>query len=81
MAKRKSTPKLRNGAWFYKKRGSYLPATPEAWLLQAVLLVLALFIVSAAIEDTRSLLTVSATTLLQFIGLGALFSWIASNKS
>src|SRR4051812_36203596 len=42
-------PKLRKGAWFYRIRGSYLPATKEGWLTYLPLTTAAILIMVAAL--------------------------------
>ncbi len=81
MVKLKNTPKLKKGKWFYKIRGSYLPATPEGWLLHSLLLLSGICVMMLATEDSRPLVTVLATTVLQLVGLGALFTWLAAKKA
>lgn len=81
MVKKKTASKVKRGVWYRRVRGSYLPASPEGTLLQLVLLLVALFVVIAAVYDTRDVLTVGVSALLQLVGLGALFTWIAQQKS
>ncbi len=74
-------PKLKKGKWFVRTRGSYLPMTPQAWLLHTLLFFGALLIILQAFEDNRILLVASVSMVLELIGLGAVFSYIASKKT
>ena len=77
----KKLPKLKKGAWFVSVRGSYLPMTAQAWLLHLMLLGLSVAVIVEAFHDKRSLIVVSVSMLLELIGLGAIFTYIASKKS
>ena len=74
-------PKLKKGMWFVRVRGSYLPMTPQAWLLHAALFFGALAIIMQCFEDTRSVWAASLAMILELIGLGAIFTYIASKKT
>lgn len=81
MVKKKSS-KVKNGAWFVKVRGSYLPATPQGWLVHACLMACAATVIYASYyQDNRMMLLVLSSAALQLIGLGAVFTWIASKKA
>lgn len=73
--------KAKRGAWYVKVRGSYLPANWQGVLMQLVLLGLGIGLLLQAYDDTRPLAIVIITFVLEIIGLGALFTWIAKNKS
>ena len=77
----KDVPKLKKGAWFVKVRHSYLPMTLQAWLLHGMLIVGATVIIYSAYNDRRSLPVMIVTMLLQLIGLGTIFTYIASKKA
>lgn len=77
----KDIPKVKKGKWFVYVRGSYLPATPQAWLLHALLFFCAIGVILMAFDDNRSILVASTAMTLELIGLGALFTLIASKKS
>ena len=74
-------PKLKKGKWFVRTRGSYLPMTPQAWLLHAFLFAGALIVIMLAFEDERNLWVASVSMVLELIGLGAIFSFVASKKT
>lgn len=74
-------PKLKEGKWFVYTRGSYLPMTPQAWLLHTLLFFAAVIIILLAFEDNRSIWVAGIMMTLQLIGLGAIFSYIASKKT
>ena len=80
MFKRK-LPKLRKGAWFYRVRWSYLPATWQAWLLYvpyvAYLAGTAVFVYR---QQHDALRTIMGTLLYWAVGV-LLMQWIASHKS
>jgi hypothetical protein len=77
----KKLPKLRKGAWFVKVRGSYLPMTGQAWLLHLALLLASVAVIVLSFQDKRSILTASIAMVLELIGVGAIFTYIASKKA
>lgn len=77
----KKSQRTKNGAWFVKVRGSYLAKSPMGVLLQAVLLLAGLLVIAMTLDDGRPVLSAGISMVLQLIGLGAIFSWIASKKS
>lgn len=79
--KTSAVPKLKKGMWFVAVRGSYVPMTPQAWLLHALLVSLVVAVMISTYDDTRSLPVVAVTMVLELIGLGAIFTHIASKKS
>ena len=77
----KKLPKLKKGAWFVPVRGSYLPMTTQGWLLHVLLLLGSLAIIAGAYSDKRDAPTVIIAMLLELIGLGTVFTYIASKKA
>jgi len=77
----KKLPKLKKGAWFVPVRGSYLPMTPQAWLLHLLLSSSSIAVIAEAFKDKRSATTVVISLILELIGLGAVFTYIASKKA
>ena len=77
----KKLPKLKKGAWFVRVRGSYLPMTPQGWMLHFLLLTCSIAISATAYSNKRDLVTVVSTMLLELIGLGTIFTYIASKKA
>ena len=74
-------PKLKKGAWFVKVRGSYLPMTPQGWLMHTLLLISATFIIYSMYFDNRPVVVAGITMALELIGLGTVFTYVASKKS
>jgi hypothetical protein len=78
----KKSPKLKKGAWFVKVRGSYLPMTPQGWLMHALLVGCAVVaIYMTYYYDDRALVVVLPALILQLVGIGAIFTWVASKKA
>jgi len=74
-------PKLRKGAWFYKVRGSYLPATWQGWLMHLLLLMCGLAVLVIAANDGRNWFVAGTTAVLMLIGVGAIFTWLDAKKA
>jgi len=74
-------PKLKKGAWFYKVRGSYLPATWQGWLMHLLLLLCGVSLIIIAANDDRGWLVTGTTFILSLIGVGAVFTWFDAKKS
>ena len=77
----KKLPKLKKGAWFVPVRGSYLPMTPQGWIMHLFLLIGAVSIIADAYYDTRSVPVIIISMLLELVGLGAVFTYLAAKKS
>jgi hypothetical protein len=77
----KKSAKVKKGVWFVKVRGSYLACSPIGVLLQAILLLAGMLVIAMTLDDARSALAAGVSMTLQLIGLGAIFTWIASIKS
>lgn len=77
----KKLPKLKKGAWFVPVRGSYLPMTPQGWIMHFFLLIGAVAIIADAYYDTRSVPVIIISMLLELVGLGSVFTYLAAKKS
>ncbi|MDB5182662.1 MAG: hypothetical protein JWO47_446 [Candidatus Saccharibacteria bacterium] len=77
----KKLPKLKKGAWFVPVRGSYLPMTVQGWLMHLLLLTSSVAVIAGAYSDKRDMGTVFISMLLELIGLGAVFTYLASKKA
>lgn len=73
-------PKLRKGVWFYKVRGSYLPATWQGWLLYIPLTLGTVLIIIDALNDDRNITRALLSFCLAMVSWGAIFTWIAARK-
>jgi hypothetical protein len=81
MKTRKKLPKARKGAWFVRVRNSYLPVTAKGWMMHAILMLGGFDVIYASYKDERTLVIVMPLMLLQLVGLGTIFTWIASRKA
>lgn len=81
MAKSKKQAKAKKHVWFRKVRGSYLPVSSEGWLMHTLLVFSIIAVLIIATGDERDFQTVAVTTVLQLLGVGVLFSYIASRQS
>jgi heme/copper-type cytochrome/quinol oxidase subunit 3 len=77
----KKLPKLKKGAWFVRVRGSYLPMTVHGWIMHVLLLTSSVAVIASAYADKRDLTTVIISMFLELIGLGAIFTYLASKKA
>ena len=77
----KKLPKLKKGAWYVSVRGSYLPMTVQGWLMHLLLFTSTLAVIGDAYNDKRSFSTVVISLLLELVGLGTIFTYLASKKS
>jgi hypothetical protein len=77
----KKLPKLKKGAWFVPVRGSYLPMTTQGWCMHALLLIGSVAVIAGAFSDKRDIVTVVLSMFLELIGLGTVFTYIASKKA
>jgi hypothetical protein len=77
----KKAPKLRKGAWFYRVRGSYLPATWQGW---ATYVPFVAVLLGGWAYALRSEETVAETLLLVFavwIAAAVAMTWVAARKA
>lgn len=80
-ARKQAKSKARRQVWFRKVRGSYLPVSSEGWLMHTLLVFSVIAVLIIATGDERDFQTVAITTVLQLLGVGVLFSYIASRQS
>ncbi len=81
--KRSKLPKPRKGAWFVPVRGSYLPASWQAWLLYipyTAYLVVTLWMIVQNAQYTQSMLPYLSLVPYWVAGV-AVMTWIAKQKS
>jgi hypothetical protein len=79
----KSTKKkIKRGAWFYAVRGSYLPATWQAWSLYfiASFYILAPFIVAIKDQDVSIVYTLTGFV-TRILLVGVTLTWLAQKKT
>lgn len=79
--KQKKLPKLKKGAWFYKVRGSYLPATKEGWLTYIPFIA---YLVWPVVYVCNHSFGISASVFIvvpQWIAATVVMTWIASHKA
>jgi len=89
MAKRKTqktqkSRKPREGAWFVKVRGSYLPASTIGWLLYLPLVVAGILMLvglSMDIDHGAAIGLTLAEFGLGLVFLGLVYTWVAEQKS
>ncbi len=81
MAKKKKLPKLPRGAWFYKVRGSYLPATWQAWLLYIPFTAFLIWTLIWAINTETSTTQAVLIIFPAWIAAAVVMTWIAARKS
>jgi len=81
MKKRQKLPRLKKGAWFYKLRGSYLPATWQGWLtyvpFTAFLVWSGLYVLEAYFSISEALLVIFPA----WVAAGVVMTWVASKKA
>ena len=79
MAKRK--PKLKKGAWFYKVRGSYLPATWQGWLTYIPFTAFLIWVLVWAINNESTLTQTVFVVFPAWTAAAVVMTWIAARKS
>ncbi len=77
----KKPPKLKKGAWFYKVRGSYLPATWQGWLLYVPFITFLVGVAVYAFRTELSFAQVFFSVFPAWVAAAVVLTWIASNKS
>jgi hypothetical protein len=78
---KKVTKKTKKDVWFVRVRGSYLPASPEGWLLYipfAAYLILTLVI---AVRGESSIGLALLFVVPNWIAAAVIMTWIAIRKS
>jgi len=79
--KKQKLPKLKKGAWFYKVRGSYLPATKEGWLTYIPFIT---YLIWPLVYVTNHSLGISQAVFIvvpQWVAAAVVMTWIAARKS
>ncbi len=79
--KKQKLPKLKKGAWFYKVRGSYLPATWQGWLTYVPFLTYVISVLVIAANVTDSAAGFIMTIFPQWVAAAVVMTWIAARKS
>ncbi len=77
----KKMPKVKKGAWFYKVRGSYLPATWQAWLTYIPFTGFLVSVLIAAFRTQNSISDVFYMVFPQWVAAAVVMTYIASRKS
>lgn len=81
MKKHTKRVKLPKGAWFYKVRGSYLPATWQGWLTYVPFIVFLLWSWTYIFNTTDSVVTAILLVFSAWIASVVVMTWVAKNKS
>jgi len=77
----KRLPKLKKGAWFYKVRGSYLPATWQGWLTYIPYFGFLLTVLIAAVRTQDSVSDMFYMVFPQWVAAAVVMTWVAARKS
>lgn len=81
MRKHTKRPKLSKGAWFYKVRGSYLPATWQGRLTYVPFVAFLLWSLTYIFNTTDSVATAILLAFPAWVASAIVMTWIAANKS
>lgn len=74
-------PKLKKGAWFYKIRGSYLPATWQGWLTYIPFTAFLAWSGWYALGARSSLSEVALVLFPAWVAAAVVMTWVASKKA
>jgi len=74
-------PKLKKGAWFYRVRGSYLPATWQAWLTYVPFTGFLVSVLVSAFRSEHSGSDIFYAVFPQWVAAAVVMTYIASRKS
>ncbi len=77
----KKSAKLKKGAWFYKVRGSYLPATWQGWLTYIPFTIFLLTVLVAAVRTQHSVSDALYMIFPEWVAAAVVMTWIAARKS
>ena len=78
----KSTiPKLKKGAWFVPVRGSYLPATSQAWLSYVPYVAYLALTVVIAQQSTNTVGAALLYIVPNWVAASVIMTWVAKQKS
>ncbi len=81
MKKHAKRPRLAKGAWFYKVRGSYLPATWQGWLTYIPFIAFLLWSWFYGLASTDSVAQAFLLIFPTWIASAVVITWVASKKS
>jgi len=81
MKKRQKLPKLKKGMWFYKIRGSYLPATWQGWLTYLPFIAFLVWSWTYAMNTRPSVGEALLVIFPAWVASAVVMTWIASRKS
>jgi hypothetical protein len=74
-------PKLKKGAWFYRVRGSYLPATWQGWLTYIPFVGFLVWTLSWGINSNKTVAEAALLIFPSWIASAAAMTWLAKQKS
>ena len=81
MMKKQKLPKLKKGAWFYKVRGSYLPATWQGWATYLPFIWFLIWSWTLAFHKYDTYAVALLVTFPAWIAAAVVMTWVASKKS
>lgn len=81
MKQRPKFPKRKKGAWFYRIRGSYLPATWQGWLTYVPFITFLIWSGLYSIETSFSLSEAVMLVFPTWVAAAVVMTWIASKKA
>jgi hypothetical protein len=71
----------KNNKWFKRVRGSYLPASWQAWLLYVPFTIFLLTVLQAAVRNQHSVSDVFYAIFPEWVAAAVVMTWIAKQKS
>ena len=74
-------PKIKKGAWFYKVRGSYLPATWQGWLTYIPFTIFLVTVLVAAARTQHSISDALYMIFPEWVAAAVVMTWLAARKS
>ncbi|HTK39328.1 MAG TPA: hypothetical protein VL362_00515 [Patescibacteria group bacterium] len=81
MKRSTKVPKPRKGAWFVPVRGSYLPASWQAWLLYVPYVYYLVATLWMVVHSSESLTAMAINLVPYWVAGVAVMTWIAKQKS
>ena len=75
------TAKLKKDAWFYKVRGSYLPATWQGWLTYIPFTAFLVWDLIWAVNTETSLTQAIFIVFPAWVAAAVVMTWLAAHKS
>lgn len=79
--KRTKTPKPKKGAWFIPVRGSYLPASWQAWALYVPYLYYLVATLVLVIQSSATFAEISIRLVPYWVAGVVAMTWVAKQKS